>query len=306
LVVGISECLTGARVRYDGDHKRDGLPDTRQLEALFEWRGFCPEVAIGMGVPRPPIRLVGDLAAPRAVGVDDSTEDFTDALADYAATVVRETGLDRAGYVFTEDSPSCGLYSVNVFADESNNPVPAGRGIYADALCHALPELPVEEAGRLFDAGIRESFVDRVFAYAHWSALRRAGLSSTALNEFHGCYEYLLMAHSVAHSRRVAHLFSGSQGPPHALGDRYLRLLLTGLGQAATRASHANALLHLEGQLDGLDRAQRGELKSQISGFRAGEVAFQEVAAALREGCAATGRVDLHNQVYLTRPGSLE
>jgi uncharacterized protein YbbK (DUF523 family)/uncharacterized protein YbgA (DUF1722 family) len=306
LVVGISECLTGARVRYDGDHRRDGMPHTRQLEALFEWRGFCPEVSVGMGVPRPPIRLVGDLAAPRAIRVDDATRDFTDALAAYAATVVREAGLDLAGYVFTENSPSCGLYEVNVFTDGSNDPVPAGRGIYADALSTALPDLPVEEAGRLFDAGIRESFIDRAFAYAHWSALRLAGVSSAALSEFRGGYEYLLIAHSAAHCRRVARLFSGFQGSPDVLGGRYLRLLLAGLGQVATRTGHADALLHLAGQLDGLDRARRGELALQIAGFRAGEVAFQDVATALREACADLGRADLHNQVYLNPPGSLE
>ncbi len=305
LVVGISDCLTGARVRYDGDHKRDGLPHTRQLQALFEWRGFCPEVSVGMGVPRPPIRLVGDPAAPRALRVDDATCDFTDVLAGYAATVVREAGLDLAGYVFTENSPSCGLHSVNVFADSSNDPVPAGRGIYASALSNALPDLPLEEAGRLFDDEIRESFIDRVFAYAHWSALARAGLSTAALSEFHGCYEYLLMAHSVAHCRGVARLFSDFQGPPEALGGRYLRLLLAGLGQAATRAGHADALLHLEDQLDGLTRTRRGELALQIADFRAGEVTFQDVATALREECAAVGRVDLHNQVYLNPPASL-
>jgi uncharacterized protein YbgA (DUF1722 family) len=226
-------------------------------------------------------------------------------LAGYAATVVREAGLDLAGYVFTENSPSCGLHGVNVFADSSNDPVPAGRGIYASALGNALPDLPLEEAGRLFDDEIRESFIDRVFAYAHWSALARAGLSTAALSEFHGCYEYLLMAHSVAHCRGVARLFSDFQGPPEALGGRYLRLLLAGLGQAATRAGHADALLHLEDQLDGLTRTRRGELALQIADFRAGEVTFQDVATALREECAAVGRVDLHNQVYLNPPASL-
>jgi uncharacterized protein YbbK (DUF523 family)/uncharacterized protein YbgA (DUF1722 family) len=272
---------------------------------LFEWRGFCPEVAIGMGVPRPPIRLVGDLAAPRALRVDDAGCDFTDALAGYAGTVARGAGLDMAGYVFTENSPSCGLHSVMVYAHDSEDSVPLGRGIYAGALSDALPELPVEEAGRLADDAIRESFVDRVFAYAHWSALRRDGLSAAALVEFHGCYEYLLMAHSDTHWHAVQLLLSDSQGSPGAIGDRYLRLLLAGLGQPATRASHAHALRHLKGQLgDALDRARNRELESQIADFAAGDAPFQVVASALREGCATSGRADLQNQVYLARPGS--
>ena len=305
LALGISECLTGAKVRYDGDHKRDGLPHAQELEALFEWRGLCPEVAVGMGVPRPPIRLIGNLAAPRAVRVDDASRDFTDVLAGYAATVTHAVAQDLAGYVFTENSPSCGLYSVVVYAEGSNEPVPLGRGVFASALCEALPQLPVEEAGRLSDDAIRESFVDKVFAYAHWSALRHERLSAAAVAEFHAGYEYLLMAHSVAHWRSVRALLRDFEGPPDALGDRYLSLLLAGLGQTTTPASHGNALLHLKGQLgDALDRARQGELESQITEFCAGRVAFQDVSRALREGCATSGRLDLRNQVYLTRPGT--
>jgi uncharacterized protein YbbK (DUF523 family)/uncharacterized protein YbgA (DUF1722 family) len=309
LKVGISECLTGAQVRYDGDHKRDGLPHTQELEALFEWRGLCPEVAVGMGVPRPPIRLIGDLAAPRAVRVDDASQDFTDVLAGYAATVTQAVAQDLAGYVFTENSPSCGLHSVKVYAEGSDEPVPLGRGrgrgVYAGALCEALPQLPVEEAERLSDGATRESFVDKVFAYAHWSAVRHEPLSAAAVAEFHACYEYLLMAHSVAHWRSVRALLRDFEGPPDAIGDRYLSLLLAGLGQTATPASHSNALLHLKGQLgDALDRARQRELESQITEFRAGKVAFQDVSRALREECATSGRLDLRNQVYLTRPGT--
>ena len=305
LTLGISECLTGARVRYDGDHKRDGLPHARELEALFEWRAFCPEVAIGMGVPRLPIRLVGDLAAPRAVCVDDASRDFTDALAGYAATVTREASQDLAGYVFTENSPSCGLHSVEVHGEDSDDPVPLGRGVYARALSETIPELPVEEAGRLADDAIRESFVDKVFAYAHWSEVRRGGLSAAAVAEFHGCYGYLLMAHSVAHWYSIQHLLRDFEGPPDALGDRYLDLLLAGLGQTATLASHANALLHLTRQLgDALDRTRHDEVGAQIGAFRAGKVAVRDVLRTVREGCATSGRVDLQNQVYLMPPGN--
>jgi uncharacterized protein YbbK (DUF523 family)/uncharacterized protein YbgA (DUF1722 family) len=306
--LGISECLTGARVRYDGDHKRDGLPHAQELEALFEWRGLCPEVAVGMGVPRPPIRLIGDLVTPRAVRADDASQDFTDVLAGYAATVTQAVAPDLVGYVFTENSPSCGLYSVKVYAEGSDEPVPLGRGrgrgVYAGALCEALPQLPVEEAERLSDAAIRESFIDKVFAYAHWSALRHERLSASAVAEFHACYEYLLMAHSVAHWRSARALLRDFEGSPDVLGDRYLSLLLAGLGQSTSTASHCNALLHLKGQLgDALDRRRRGELESQIAEFRAGKVAFQDVSRALREGCATSGRLDLQNQVYLTPPG---
>ena len=212
---------------------------------------------------------------------------------------------DLAGYVFTENSPSCGLHSVKVHAEDSDDPVPLGRGVYARALSETIPELPVEEAGRLADDAIRESFVDKVFAYAHWSEVRRGGLSAAAVAEFHGCYGYLLMAHSVAHWYSIQHLLRDFEGPPDALGDRYLDLLLAGLGQTATLASHANALLHLTRQLgDALDRTRHDEVGAQIGAFRDGKVAVRDVLRTVREGCATSGRVDLQNQVYLMPPGN--
>ena len=211
LPVAVSECLTGSAVRYDGTDAHDSFPHNA-LEGLLSLVPICPEVGVGMGVPRPPIQLVGDPRAPRVLVVRDSSIDVTEALAAYVHT--RSTQLDGVyGYVFMERSPSCGLYSVPVHAVEGDEPPSrTGRGSYASAVLKLNPELPAEENGRLFDAEVRESFLDRVFAYAHWRRLSAGdgGLSPARLMAFHSRYKYLLMAHSVPHYRQAGRLLGNA------------------------------------------------------------------------------------------------
>ena len=159
--VAASECLLGRRVRWDGDHNGDVWP--RQLVArLFDLVGLCPEVGIGLGAPRPPIRLVGDPAQPRATGVTDASADFTDRLRDYAKRVAPTLG-GVSGYIFADRSPSCGLNGVKVYDDEGNVRR-VGRGIYAAAVVAARPELPVVDAETLADEGVLRDFVAAVVA----------------------------------------------------------------------------------------------------------------------------------------------
>ncbi len=211
LPVAISECLTGSAVRYDGTDAHAAFPQDA-LGGLLSFVPICPEVGIGLGVPRPPIQLVGDSQAPRVLAVRDSSIDLTDALETYAhGWSARLGGL--SGYVFMERSPSCGLYSVPVHAATPGVPPSrTGRGAYARAVLALHPELPVEENGRLFHAPLRESFLDRVFAYAHWRRLCAGGLSPARLMAFHSRYKYLLMAHSVPHYRQAGRLLGNAPG----------------------------------------------------------------------------------------------
>jgi uncharacterized protein YbbK (DUF523 family) len=163
LRLGVSACLLGAKVRFDGGHKRNRFI-IEELGAHFEFVPFCPEVAIGMGTPRPPIRLVGDPQAPRAVASRNDGLDVTDALREYSAiTAGRLDGL--CGFVFKKDSPSCGMERVKVYSDTGMSHRD-GSGIFARAVQEANPLLPVEEEGRLNDPGLRENFVLRVLVYA--------------------------------------------------------------------------------------------------------------------------------------------
>lgn len=319
LPVAISECLTGSAVRYDGTDARSSFPHDA-LGELLSLVSICPEVGIGMTVPRPPIRLVGDPRAPRVRGVQDPTVDVTDALEDYAGD--RSAQLDAVcGYVFMERSPSCGLYSVPVHAPGGGEPVSRhGRGAFARSVLSLYPQLPVEENGRLFDAGVRESFLARVFAYAHWRRLCAAGLTAARLMEFHSRYKYLLMAHSIRHYREAGRLLGERKGEAwHVqdrarspagessrlddVGERYLGCLLDGLGKPATRGGHANVLAHLQGYLSGcLDRADRRHLVGVIESFRLGKVALEAPRRILLRLLTEHPNIYLVNQVYLRPP----
>jgi uncharacterized protein YbbK (DUF523 family) len=159
--LGISACLLGEAVRYDGGHKRDAFL-TETLAAHVKWVPVCPEVELGLGIPREAIRLIGDPAAPRLVQ-EESGVDLGDRMRHYAARRAEElAALDLDGYVLKRASPSCGLFRVKVYR---HNGVPSadGRGLFAAALVERLPALPVEEEGRLSDPAPRENFIERVF-----------------------------------------------------------------------------------------------------------------------------------------------
>jgi uncharacterized protein YbgA (DUF1722 family)/uncharacterized protein YbbK (DUF523 family) len=298
LRLAASSCLLGFEVRHDGGHKRSALCHDA-LAGLFELRGICPEVGIGMGVPREPIRLLGDPDAPRARGVKDPSLDVTDRLRDFARTRDAELA-DICGYIFIRGSPSCGLFRVKVYPAAGATPAAVGRGIFAAELTRLRPSLPVEENGRLEDAVLRENFVTRVFCYAHWQRLRAAGLTAAGLIEFHSRYKYLLMAHSISHYRRAGRLLSDLRGDPEAVADRYFALLMDGLTRPATRGGHANVLQHLQGYgRDGLDSPSRRELAATIDSYRRGEVPLLAAVTLLRHHLARHGSAYVQAQTYL-------
>lgn len=298
LRVAASDCLLGAEVRYDGAHRRSSLCH-QQLEGLFEFRGLCPEVAIGMGVPRDPIRLTGDAQAPRARGVKDPSVDVTDALVAHGREVAADLD-DVAGYVFMQSSPSCGLFRVKVYAGENRAPSATGRGVYAAEIRRAQPLLPVEESGRLDDAVLRENFVCRVFAYAHWQALLADGLTAGKLVAFHSRYKYLLMAHSVEHYKTAGRLLSDLSQALEGTAAAYVACLMAGLTKPATHGRHANVLSHLAGYVsDKLDRDARAELANTIESYRRGEIPMLAALVLLRHHLGRFADTYVLNQVYL-------
>lgn len=308
LPIGISQCLLGAEVRYDGSGARSSFPHAA-LDGLFEFRGICPEVGIGMGTPRPPIRLVGDPERPRVIGVADPGVDVTDALGDYGRRMAASLG-GVAGYVLMKNSPSCGLFRVKVYPHDGERvtgaPQLSGRGAYAAALTAALPTLPVEENGRLHDPVLRENFVTRVFAYAHWQRLQAAGLSRARLIAFHSRYKYLLMAHSVPHYQLAGQLLSDLRGDLAAKAADYLVLLMEGLARPATRRGHANVLSHLQGYFKShLDGDARQELDALIHGYRRGELPLLAPITLLKHHLRTHPDAYVAHQVYLDpHPGT--
>lgn len=270
--LGISACLMGDEVRFNGGHKESRLC-TRELTEYFEFVTACPEVAIGMGIPREPIRLVGDPENPQALGTVNSQLNVTQPLAAYGARMAEEL-VDLSGYIFMQKSPSCGLERVKVY-QENGAPVDGGgRGIYAKAFCERHPNLPVEEDGRLNDAVLRENFVTRVFAYAAWQDELKAGLTRRSLTEFHSRYKYQLMANDPVQYRLLGNLL-GNMGrrDPNEIAPRYFSELMAALKKPATRRTHTNVLQHLSGYLkQTLSASDKQEIQHLIGQYHQGIV----------------------------------
>ena len=269
--IGVSSCLLGQKVRFDGGHKRNVFM-LNNLSSYFEFVPYCPEVAIGMGVPRPPIRLVRREDGVHAVGIQDPTMDKTDALRDYAFEVSGQLQA-VSGYILKKDSPSCGMERVRVF-DHNNVPAKTGSGIYAETLMQCHPDLPFEEEGRLMDPVLRENFIERVFIYYRWQQLLRDGLSPSALVEFHSRHKFNVLAHDEPAYRRLGRLVADAgKEHLHSLASSYIDILMQALKKPATRKRHTNVLMHVMGYLkESLDGDDKQELLDVLDKYRQGRV----------------------------------
>jgi uncharacterized protein YbgA (DUF1722 family)/uncharacterized protein YbbK (DUF523 family) len=297
--IGISSCLLGRNVRWDGGHKRDPfLTDT--LAAHVEWVPVCPEVELGLGTPRETIRLERDPGGVRLV-MNATREDLTERMRRYAETRVRELEkLDLSGYVLKKDSPSCGLFRVRVYPEKG----PAsrdGRGAFATVLTERMPLLPVEEEGRLHDPHLRENFIERVFAYRRLQAFFATRWTLGGLVALHASLKLLVMAHSPAAYKALGPLVARAKGMDRAaLRAGYFTGVMRALEQPATRGRHANVLQHMAGYVsDALDPADREELRATIDDYRRSLVPLIVPVTLLRHHVRRQGLSYLQGQVYL-------
>jgi uncharacterized protein YbgA (DUF1722 family)/uncharacterized protein YbbK (DUF523 family) len=268
LRLGVSACLMGQLVRWNGGHKRDRyLLGT--LGEFVEWIPICPEVEIGLGTPREPIRLVGDPESPRLIG-PKSDSDFTEPMQAWSKKYLDQMqDLGLHGFVLKKDSPSCGLYRVKVY-NQKDVPSRQGRGIFATELIKAYPLLPVEEEGRLHDMPLRENFLQRVFTYKRWQDLLENSPGPANLVKFHSAHKLTLMAHSPKHYKQLGQLVAqaGTLGWDQLVAE-YGRGLMEGLSNLATRGKHVNVLQHLMGFLkDTLSAQEKQELLGLIEDYR--------------------------------------
>lgn len=271
VAVGISSCLLGQAVRFDGGHKRNSYI-TETLSRYFDFVSVCPEVGIGLGTPRKTLRLVGCAKQPRAMISGSPDNDVTEALAEYGARMARDLEYLR-GYIFKKASPSCGMERVRVY-DSNNVPEKAAVGIYAHALMQALPLLPVEEEGRLTDPLLREQFIERVYVYDRWLTMVSDGLTVHKLVQFHSAHKLLIMARSQVHYGRLGQLVArAGQGDLKASARCYVAELMQALKQRGTRKRHANVLHHLAGYFKRhLTSSDKVELGALIDAYRIGQV----------------------------------
>lgn len=273
--IGISACLIGEQVRFDGGHKRDGYI-TGTLGLYFDFVPLCPEVGAGLGVPRQTMHLVRKDGTVRALNTKDASIDHTAALARYTDTAMPQLqGLH--GFILKKNSPSCGMERVKVYALENRNVPPErdGVGIFAQGLRGQFPLLPIEEEGRLCDPVLRENFIQRVFVYHRWQQLQAAGIKPADLVTFHADHKYILMAHDQDMARELGQLVAraGASEDLPRLANDYLHLMMATLAKRVSRGQHANVLMHLMGYLkNALDTEDRQELLETIHQYRTGYV----------------------------------
>lgn len=270
--VGISSCLLGEEVRFDGGHKRHRFV-TDVLGDYVHWVRSCPEVGAGMGVPRESIRLVRQGDDVRLIG-NRTSQDVTDGVTAYSERRVEQLApMKLRGYVLKKGSPTCGMERVRLY-DDNGMPAREGVGLFAESLMARFPNLPVEEEGRLNDPRLRENFITRVFAYDRWLHLRESDPTPGDIVAFHTQHKMLVMAHSQEHYRLLGPLVAqaGTMDMTTLL-DQYETHLMAGLKCVATPGQHVNVMEHLAGFLKrDLDDTDKKELHDIIRQYRLGHM----------------------------------
>ena len=298
-LLGIGSCLAGNAVRYNGETKKPN-EYVRNIGEHFDTRAFCPEMGVGLAVPRPPIRLVGSADAVRIVDVQTHTHDYTDAIRAYAQQVLQQVP-QLCGYILVKGSPSCGYGRVKRYSEGGQHLASDQNGVFADALAQADPLLPLEDDGRLNDPGLRESFVTRACAYHDWKLLVADGLTAHRLIEFYTRYKYLVMAHHVPSYKSLGPLVANaSQLPLEELAAQFIQSLMAALTQRATRRSHSNVLFHLAGYLKrSITAPQRQRLAALIEHYRTGQVPLVVPVTLLKHHFADNPNAYINGQVFL-------
>ena len=266
--IGISSCLMGEKVRFDSGHKRNAYINGI-LSNFFEFTAFCPEVEIGLSIPREPIRLVTLNEKVRCVGTRNPDLDVTEDL--YRSADEQQFWHQQlCGYILKKGSPSCGMERVRLY--KGDIPDRIGVGLYAERLMQNFPDLPVEEEGRLEDPVLRENFIQRVYIYSRWHNLMAQAVSMKNLTLFHAQHKYIYMSHDQSMARQLGSwLAENNKSDLTMLTRQYLSKMMTLLKHPATRKNHVNTLQHIQGYLKNhLDADDRAELTTNISQYREG------------------------------------
>lgn len=294
--LGVSTCLLGERVRYDGGHKLDRYVHD-VIGMYVAWVPICPEVECGLSTPRESMRLVGDPDAPRLVAPRSGT-DYTDQMLAWTRRKLDELAeLDLDGYIFKKDSPSSGAFRVKVY-DKNGVPKRNGSGVFARAFMERFPHLPVEEEGRLHDLPLRENFIERIFAHARWKQLLRESPTPGGLVRFHTAIKMTLLAHSPKHYTELGRLVAQAGTLPwDDLSVQYYAGFMAGMAVLATRGRHANTIQHLMGFLkDELAPEDKQELLGLIEDYRNGMLPLIVPITLLKHHLA---RHDVPDWVYV-------
>jgi uncharacterized protein YbgA (DUF1722 family)/uncharacterized protein YbbK (DUF523 family) len=299
--LGISACLLGQEVRFDGGHQLDRFI-TATLGRYVEFVPVCPEVECGLGVPREAMRLVGDPEAPRLMTVRTKI-DHTERMVTWAQKRVQELEPeDLCGFIFKSKSPSSGMERVRVYSEPPQGaPVIKGVGMFARIFMGHFPLLPVEDEGRLHDPVLRENFIERLFVFQRWRELLAAKTGLGGLVAFHTRHKLLILAHSPEHYRELGKLVAAAKElPAAALYGRYQSRLMEALRLKATPKKNTNVLHHLMGYFKKeLTAEEKQELLEIIDNYHQGYVPLVVPVTLINHYVRKYHQPYLTEQVYL-------
>jgi len=293
--LGISSCLLGERVRWNGGHKLDRfLTDT--LGRFVRYCPVCPEVECGFGCPREPLRLIGDPHAPRLV-TSRTGQDYTERMLRWAHRRVKELQREElCGFIFKSKSPSSGMERVRVY-DAQGVATPTGVGVFARVFMDHFPLIPVADDGRLHDPVLRENFIEQVFVMKRWHEALGRKHSRGNLVQFHTSHKLLILSHSPQHHRIMGKLVAQAKAKPiSTLYDEYQQFLMEALRLKATPAKHCNVLQHIMGYLKKrLTSDSKQELLEIIGDYRQGSIPLIVPITLINHS------VRLYDEPYLTQ-----
>ncbi len=297
--IGVSACLLGQNVRYDGGHQRDRyITDT--LGRWFEWVPVCPEVEYGLPIPREAMRLVGNPETPRLVTIRTRI-DHTDEMLSWADKRLEALAAeDLCGFIFKSRSPSSGMAAVKVYP-ETGMAVKKGVGIFAGAFMRRFPLLPVEEDGRLNDPVLRENFIERIFVYRRWRELERRNGGMKDLVAFHAEHKLLILSHSPKHLTILGRLVANPDRMKlAALREEYFQNLMEGLRLTATVRKQTNVLEHMAGYFKKkLTPDEKKELGEVIGNYHQGLLPLIVPVTLIAHYVRLYGEPYLQKQIYL-------
>ena len=299
LKIGVSSCLLGNKVRYDGGHKHDRYL-TGTLANYFTFVPVCPEVECGLPVPREAMRLTGDHEAPRLVTIRSGI-DHTERMQAWAHEKVAELENEElCGFIFKAKSPSSGMERVKVYG-KNNVPHPVGIGIFARVFKEHFPLLPVEEEGRLHDMKLRENFIESIFVYRRWRTMMKSPTPG-GLVDFHTRHKLLLMAHSEKDYREMGRLVAKAGTDEFKeLLPKYQNALMTAMRLKPTVKKHVNVLMHMMGYFKNLISSdEKQELLTVLDQFKAELLPLIVPITLVNHYVRKYNEPYLKNQYYLT------
>ncbi len=302
--IGVSACVIGEKVRFDSGHKRSHFV-CQDLAPFVEFVPVCPEVGIGMSVPRPTIRLLdrGDELGIRLVETKNAENDYTDKMQTFSEKKIHQLlDIPLCGYVVCAKSPTCGMERVKIYRE--NGYVSAeknGIGLFTEQLMKTMPWLPVEEDGRLNDPVLKENFVFRLFALQDFYDAMQRELTRAAIIKFHSRYKLVLMAHSPSDYKSLGNFVAKiAEYDLDVFYFEYRTRFMRAIAHRASRKNNTNVLMHLQGHFKrALDKAQKAELSQLIEAYRLGKMPLLSPLTLINHYLREHPDAYLTDQVYL-------